>query len=253
MQQRQEVLQVLFDKLDNETDIGKMVFDMNAIFMTKTSKQKTSSEVSYIGINEELVDQSLNVYDEVLELIDAIKDNDTKEIKDALADILTFGYGAMYILNVTDFDNLINNYVIKLDNSAFSSMEDFKLQSQALATMFTTCENTIGNIVEAVHFANEWSRKLKLDLLPLMRAVTKSNYTKLLLTMEEAVKTDSYYEKMGVLQRYTKFATIVVDGKEIHYGVLFSGADQTDYNNKAYRRNKFIKCVEFRDPIHFMD
>ena len=65
------------------------------------------------------------MYDEVLELIDAINDNDTKEIKDALADILTFGYGAMYILNVSDFDNLINNYVIKLDNSAFSSMDDF--------------------------------------------------------------------------------------------------------------------------------
>lgn len=249
---RHEILEVLNRRVDTQS-ISEMIYEMNKLFLTKTNQQTDNQDISYIGLNETVKDQCLNVLDEIEELEVAITENDHKEIADALGDILTFGYGAMYILNPNSKEGLLANYQIKLDLSTVdNSIEQLSKTTSVLKSMFTSTDNTVGNIIEAIHFAATWAENLNIDLLSLMKGVTKSNYTKLMFSDVELDATTKHYSDLGVEKLYHIDSDMVIDGGVCTYSVIYSGADQLDNNKKQYRKDKFLKSIYFQDPENFV-
>jgi hypothetical protein len=121
-----------------------------------------------------------------------------------------------------------------------------------LKSMFSL-HNSVGDIIEAIIFANEWSKKLNIDILSLMKGVTKSNYTKLMVEQSELHQTYIKYRDLGVKDLYFRFNEYEILGEKVVYSIIYSGADQLDKKNKVYRKDKFLKSCFFKDPNDFVD
>lgn len=254
---RTKTLEKLFAQTKTQDLIG-MWYSINQVFLTKRNEPTDNKEISYVGLNESVIDQCNNVFDEVVELEAAIDEIDRKETLDAIADIMAFGYGALYILNPSDAHALVNNYTRKIDDvhvyaetheSVFLGM---MASLQVLKSMFES-NNTVGNIIEALLFAEEWAHILKIRLHDLMVAVTNSSYTKLMFDDAELEATTKQYRDLGVAELYNRSSTLEVDGDTVKYYVIYSGADQLDVNGKQYRANKFLKSINFQDPSLLTD
>lgn len=271
------MLQKLFEIVDH-SDIDEMVFTMNHIFGTKTFKDAVDPNNPDAQDDEMILfanSQVKNVYDEVEELIEAIRidaiqrkdelgtsnpqyldaivlddldmdKNGYNEIFDALGDILTFALGGLYIVNF----NTLPDYNIECDGTIDTLYADalgsYKyLHEQTKKTL--TPHDVRMICIKYANFAITWAHALNYDIEELMRAVTKSNYTKLMFSEDEIRQTMDKYHKLGVTT-YVKEYTQQVEGEDIHYGVIYSSADQTDINGKSYRKDKFLKGVNFKEP-----
>lgn len=276
------MLKHLFNIVD-ESDIDEMVFTMNRIFGTSTVKSSDHDLTPFINT------QLLNVLDEVDELIEAIDvyyvrkymnahnvtygeiqesvpdeliwvqskivndqlnmDLDDSEIFDALGDILTFALGGLYIMDhlyLPEMEIDVDGDLMSLYEEALNYRtrlvefeESHEFDHSLLSSYF----------VEIANMAIKWSESLDYDIVSLMKAVTKSNFTKLIFTNEQKYATEKLYRDLGVEHLYFRDFTQNVAGEDISYSVIYSGADQEDKNGKKYRKDKFLKCIEFKAPV----
>lgn len=237
---RHEKLELLKTQVSNTNTIYQMVFDMNSIFGTK----------QFIDVEQQLYEQLKNITDEIDELVfDGIDKNNTTEITDALGDILTFAYGGLYMLQVTSYNeeevNIISGLSTKEMRDGALVLREY-IEKEVIEYNTSEKEAITNKFIDAAKFVLFWAKQCNMDIQKVMSAVTYSNYTKLMFDEKELKETFSFYNSKGVKDLYFKlFKT--TDG--IDYYVIFSGSDQVDNNNKAYRANKFLKSVYFDEPV----
>ena len=175
--------------------------------------------------------------------------NNTTEITDALGDILTFAYGGLYMLQVTSYNeeevNIISGLSTKEMRDGALVLREY-IEKEVIEYNTSEKEAITNKFIDAAKFVLFWAKQCNMDIQKVMSAVTYSNYTKLMFDEKELKETFSFYNSKGVKDLYFKlFKT--TDG--IDYYVIFSGSDQVDNNNKAYRANKFLKSVYFDEPV----
>lgn len=125
-----------------------------------------------------LENQCKNILDEYEELVEALKNKDSIETRDALCDILVFTLGAFHILGAdADRD---------------------------------------------------------------MRKVYESNMSKLCSNQEELSRTREFYEELGI-EVYT--------GGTFPCAWVKSTKQQTDLSGKIYQKDKFLKNINWKEPI----
>lgn len=241
---RSEQLQLLNDLVDSQQTPIEMVTYMNNIFATTKITSTDDLNKSRTPEEEQLVVSQLdNIFDELEELEEAIRDNDLHEVKDAIADIFTFAVGGLYI---TSTEPKYNEAIESVQQVKFDDMGKQVLLLNTKGLMDEYKKGTLG-FVDALDFAEKWAKALDFSLHEVMANVTKANYGKLIFSLDELEKTLENYERKGV-EVYVRFFSNELDDTCMKYAVVYSLLDQKDINGKQYRKNKFLKSIEFVAP-----
>lgn len=211
---------------------------------------------------ERIYNQILNIGDEIEELREAIKNEDKTEMADAVADIFTFAYGVDFFLNGFLYTEECESYRKR-------EFSDFRYYASEIALVDDTYSELLSiaeEMKDLEHFTfnnfNFYIRLLRealcdllddvginfvfFDFEELMKEVTRSNLTKVCLSVEERDDTLEHYQQLGV-EVYSHDTPEIFEGVE--YYVVYSSKDQKDKNGKVYRKGKFLKNVKrFKEP-----
>lgn len=192
---------------------------------------------------------SLNIIDEIDELKEAIDDGNIKEIRDAISDILVFSLGLLhhsgenlyfgkklqewinsdYTKNINI--ELLDDIIHKLEFDATLVIESSKKNSKSIVNL------TIPNICYYCYLISDI---YGFDIDEDMEAVITSNMTKFCKDQETLDLTMKKYVNLGI-QVYSK--------GDFPKALVFSSLDQLDKNGKQYRADKFLKSVDFKEPV----
>lgn len=83
-----------------------------------------------------------------------------------------------------------------------------------------------------------------------MTEVYNSNMSKICSTQKELDETTKYYEDLDIkVYSRVKYNTSITLQGVFEFGVVYSSIDQSDKNGKVYRANKFLKSVNWSEPV----
>lgn len=220
----------LYDRKIHKLNEVEKVYYLNKLF----GNDNTYDE-------EKIITQAKNLYDELDEYNEAVRNNDRKEMIDAYGDLLTFCYGLGFYLNyepeesttITVNKELLDeeNYSGRLKSAIGSFINEVELKRDVLYRY----QHLVATIKELGIYLN-------VDSEVLMSRITKSNITKLCLSNSEMEATVRSYENLGV-DIYAKFIRIEGDW----FYVVHSSKEQI-VRGKQYRNNKFLKSIYFEEP-----
>ncbi len=200
--------------------------------------------------------QVSNIVDEINELEDAVNDQDNVEILDAVGDIVTFVLGGAYLINEQDRFKYMHwgepTYTreeviaeLRKVNDVLMSNVDQAEQTTDDVELEELKSNIIVSLVDIYKLAkNNAILPDLVDLVDVMKEITRSNHTKICEKIEHRDQTMAHYQDLGIDVYHRE---IEFDG-DSHW-VVYSSSDQQDINGKMYRKDKFLKCVvTFRTP-----
>lgn len=193
-----------------------------------------------------VINQLKNIYDEIEEFDEAILSSNKKEKFDAIGDILTFAYGAGYLMGI-EWDKVVG---VSPSPIGVSNVETIIEQiTHRVGEHIELLENnTPINDTWEIYFDTIALIKLLVSLYHidedhLMSRITNSNITKVCTDFNECQATVDFYTNLGV-EVYSKYYK--TEGMWIH--VVYSAKEQKDFNGKIYRANKFLKSINFQEP-----
>lgn len=189
-----------------------------------------------------VINQAKNLYDELDEFKEALQNHDQVEVVDAIGDLLTFVYGVCYfkgmnsipvhgIVPVTDD---VNN--IELHDRIKAATDYFI----AAVEHDSDDDEGLGKLISAIKGLCVYNG---VDEEELMTRITISNLTKICTNYEDMIATVNKYESLGV-DVYAKYFQI----RGVWVFVVYSAKEQT-VQGKVYRKNKFLKCIHFEEPV----
>jgi predicted HAD superfamily Cof-like phosphohydrolase len=133
------------------------------------------------------------IYEEgIVELGRAIRNNDMKETKDAIADLLYVAYGTLYTYNI-DLKNLID---YKLVGTEYKQIERC-IENARIGLLNDKDIIYLSNaLLELISYTYMFGYSLNIDVDSIFTMVHESNMSKVCIDEEEAIMTvDSYKNK----------------------------------------------------------
>lgn len=215
---------------------------------------------------DKLYNQGMNLYDEHQELHDdgfsILKDNPlSKEgrigMVDAIADILVFLYGIPHFLGYhyeeqksnETLKEILTNYETDGDKSFYEHvLEDTNQLIDEIMEPIKNKKNhsiIISKIKELDIYLHTLCDLYQIDVKNLIEKVTLSNMSKLCKNDKEVEDTMYFYTSKGVEVYSGKSPLLQEDGTPFY--VVYSSKDQT-VNDKVYRADKFLKCINWFEP-----
>jgi hypothetical protein len=228
----------------------QLVVEMNIAFDNHAGHQSfflpanrsNRSEEQYIASWSQVEKQCKNIFDEINELDEAIKENNVDEIRDANCDIRVFCYGAVHFMgfDMESFRRDTKNNLalsllsIKID----SAVENFKSTHTLL--MKAISERDVGStslflssiLIQSENAAKTIGQNLNDD----MRTVVSAVMTRFIKNDEDKAATISLHAKKGV--------TDVFFTGEYPSMIMKSASDQPDAP-----KGKFMKSASYSQPI----
>ena len=207
-------------------------------------------------VKETILNQALNLYDELEELEEegfALKRQDDENIQkqgrlgevDAVGDLVVFHVGISVLLN-----NYINtDKVVNLPSDDKSVTELFKIAIDDIIQNIKDNE-PLDVLTESMSdfsiILNSYCAASKIDINSVITEIVKSNFTKLCKTKQQLDDTVKYYTDLGV-ETYVRESMLPQDDGSVQY-VVYSSKEQEDVNKKMYRADKFLKCIDWKEP-----
>ena len=207
-------------------------------------------------VKETILDQALNLYDELVELEEegfALKRQNDVNIQkqgrlgevDAVGDLVVFHVGLSVLLN----KYITIDKVVNLPTDDKSVIELFKIAIDDIVQNINDkveLDVLIETMTDFSIILNSYCVASNIDLNAVIEEVVKSNFTKLCKTQQQLDDTVKFYSDLGV-ETYVRESMIPQEDGTIQY-IVFSSKEQEDVNKKMYRANKFLKCIDWKEP-----
>lgn len=216
---------------------------------------------------DKLYNQAMNLYDEHEELYEdgfSILRNDPESkvgrngMVDAIADIIVFLYGLPHFLGYKyrEQDVSVGLKVVLINYEKNGEQSFYEQVLQDTKELIDDILDVINNknkssvIIERVQELDQYLQTLcdlyTIDITKLIDRVTLSNMSKLCKNDQEVEETLEFYRSKGVEVYSGESPLIQEDGT--HFQVVYSSIDQT-VQDKVYREDKFLKCVNWHEPV----
>lgn len=251
------------------------VSDMNTAFGNKLGLVMVDGKLK--DDTSKLSSQAKNLYDELDELRDdgfnvLAKDPDSvegrKEMFDAIGDILVFLYGVGHFIALDPEKHIIQDYKEYDSHLApyISQITDEDLYESIkyhIDNMMDHIKNrSLDGVIESLHQIDDLTQSIfyfyvkpEKTIHLLIDRIVESNLSKLCKDEDELNATLKSYRDKGVEVYAGESPLLQENGKP--YLVVFSAKEQTvaEYSekekkmiNKVYRKDKFLKCVNWFEP-----
>lgn len=202
------------------------------------------------------------IHDETKELRAGIDDDDLQEIRDGVGDVIVTLDGLIHRLGLPepDFEHLRHRHLARLTRSAHSLVEEIFENLNVMVCNMREVENEedlkktilkvvlFGAAVNVYDCCYALARLYGFDLHTDQVAIYESNMSKFDTDKALALSGIEKYARLGVMVSIHPNVA-VVDGEQVTYYVLKSDQDQTGSDGKSYPAGKFLKSVNFKDPV----
>lgn len=227
--------------MSGKNKIFEIAYGLNAVDKVYFINEVFGNEFG-ADTKDNLINQAKNLYDELDELQEAIDDNDSNEIIDAIGDLLTFVYGVSYFRGM---NSIPVHSIVPSDDA--DGNQRFREKIKSDTDFFIAAVKYDGDVNSSLAQLISSIKGLcvcnGIDEETLMARITASNLTKICMTYEDMVETVDKYESLGV-DVYAKYFKI----RGVWGFVVYSSKEQT-VKGKVYRKNKFLKCIHFEEPV----
>lgn len=196
-----------------------------------------------------LTNQFALVKEEYEELVNAYNQNDLKEIRDGICDVLVTVYGLLHISNadpkiVAGHTKFLNNHFIVQTKAAWlwDMSESMSLIEKDIVD-FDWNNNFVEWLVYLIDETEGLAKEFKFDIEEDMYQVLVSNLSKVSKTQGDAFVTQTYYrETVGIETRLEECSTFPG-------WIIKVKGSQTGKDGKFYPDGKFLKCrINFKPP-----
>ncbi len=202
------------------------------------------------------------ILDEAKELRDGVNADDLQEIRDGVGDVIVTLDGLIHRLGLPepDFELLTHRHLARLDRSAPSLVEEIFEHLELMVNTMREVESEedlkktvlkvalFGAAISIYDCCYAIARLYGFDLHADQVAIYESNMSKFDTDKAVALTGIEKYARLGVVVSIHP-NVVEVDGEQVTYYVLKSDHDQIGSDNKSYPAGKFLKSVNFKDPV----
>ena len=195
------------------------------------------------------------------EFVKGLRENNVELVRDGLADVIVTCDGMLSRLGITTYDfDLSEKYLalvkkhdlpLELVGKGFLKSISVNVRRIEIDAKYALAgklnnhlrNNIIHNAIATIRSVTRFSIAANIDLLADQTAVFVSNLSKFDTKIEVAEQGVEKYKNLGVS---TVIEPVTHDG--VTYYVIKSDRDQI-VNGKDYPKGKFLKSVEFKEPV----
>jgi len=217
----------------------KLVVDMNVAFGNNAMNFSDYTKTEYWSKIEK---QCKNIHDEYLELLEAIKNKNMIEIRDALCDIKVFAYGATHLMgvefipdNYTRFDSILGDWT-KLENNCKTINELYNTLMLYISDQNIQKVSTLLTLIQ--ESVNKIASELLLNISEDMQSVIDGVMTRFVKDEDDLKATIALHAAKGTTEVYTE--------GEYPKMILKSAKDQPDAPKGKFLKSASYKNTQFK-------